>query len=151
MVVGIAMSDPSLFCHVPQDSVLEQVLLCMYTMPLEDIIFHHGLLYVMYADDIKLYITCDCDQVPTGTFEECVGKIRHWMGTYLLALNDSKTEVILFSTKCCGHGPVPPHDLHVGGVSISPSNGVCNLGVIMDSAGTMSTHVSRLRRSASFA
>ena len=89
--------------------------------------------------------------VPTGTIEECVGDIRHWMGTYLLALNDSKTEVIMFSTKCCGHDPGPSRDLHVGGVSISLSNGVCNLGVIMDSAGTMSNHVSRLRRSASFA
>ena len=60
----------------------------MYAMPLEDIIFHHGLQQVMYADGIQLYVTCDGDQVPTGTIEECVGEIRHWMGTSMLALND---------------------------------------------------------------
>ena len=42
-------------------------------MPLEDIIFHHGLQYVMYADDMQLYITCNGDQVPTGTIKECIG------------------------------------------------------------------------------
>ena len=73
------------------------------------------------------------------------------MRTYTLALNDRKTEVIHFFTNFFGHDPVPPRDLHVGGVSISPSNAMCNLGVIMDSAGTMSNQVSRLCKSASFA
>ena len=41
--------------------------------------------------------------------------------------------------------------LHVGGVCISPSNATCNLEAMMDSAGSMSSHVSRLCKSASFA
>ena len=78
VVVETAMSDTSpIYCGVPQCSVLEPALFCMHTMPLEDIIFHHGLLYVMYADDIQLYITCDGDQVPTGTVKEGVGEIRN--------------------------------------------------------------------------
>ena len=62
MVVGTAMSDTSpIYCGVPQGSVLGPVLFFMYTMPLEDIIFHHGLQYVNFADDIQLYVTYDGD------------------------------------------------------------------------------------------
>ena len=68
--------------------MLGPVLFCMYTMPLQDIIFHHGWQYMMYADDIQLYITCDGDQVPTGMIEECVGEFRNWMRTNMLALSD---------------------------------------------------------------
>ena len=68
----------------------------------------------------------------------------------MLALNDRKTKVIPFSSKFYGRGLVPSCDLHVAGVSISP-NATCNLGVMMDSAGTMSNHVSTLCESASFA
>ena len=103
----------------------------------------------MYADDIQLYITCDGDQAPTGMIEECVGEVRHWMRTNMLALNDRKTEVIHFSSKLYGQVTVPSCDLHVGGVSISP-NAVCNLGVMLDLAGTPSNHVSKLCKSASF-
>ena len=120
-------------------------------MPLEGTIFHHGLQYVMYADDIHLYITCDVDQVPIGTIEECIGEIRNLMRTNMLALNDIETEVIRFSSKSYGQGPVPSCDLHVGGVSISPSNATCNVGVMMDSAGIMWNHVSKLCKSISFA
>ena len=52
-------------------------------------------------------MTCDGDQVPTGTIEECVGEIRNWMTTNMLTFNDRKTEVINFSSKFYGQGPVP--------------------------------------------
>ena len=67
------------------------------------------------------------------------------------ALNDRKTEVIHFSSTFYGQGSVPSRDLHVDGVSISPSNATCNLRVMMDSTGIMSNHVSRLCKSATFA
>ena len=40
--------------------------------------------------------------------------------------------------QCNDQSPVPLCDLHVDGVSISPSNATSNFGVMMDSAGTMS-------------
>ena len=55
----------------------------------------------------------------------------------MLALCERKTAVIHFSTKFYCQGAYPPCDPHVGGVIISPSNATCNLGVMMDSAGTM--------------
>ena len=101
MVVGTAMLDRRpIYCAVPQGSVLEAVLFCMYTVPLEDIIHHHGLQCMMYADNIQLYITCDGDQVPTGqsinqsTIKDCVGKTRHWMKTNMLTLNDRSDSLL---------------------------------------------------------
>ena len=41
--------------------------------------------------------------------------------------------------------------LHVGSISISPSNATCNCGVMMASAWSMSNHISKLCKSASFA
>ena len=58
------------------------------------------------------------------------------------------TEVIHFSNKLHGLGPVSSCDVQVGGISISPSNAMCNLGVMMDLTGTVSNHVSRLCKSA---
>ena len=59
--------------------MLGPVLLCMYTMPIEDIIFRHGLLHMMHDDDVQFYITSDGDEVPTGTSEVGIGEIRNWM------------------------------------------------------------------------
>ena len=82
VVIETAMSDTSpIYCGVPQGTVSCPILFCMYTMPMQDIICHHGVRYMMYADDIQLYITRDGDQVQTGTIEECVGETRNWMRT----------------------------------------------------------------------
>ena len=130
MIVGTAMSDRRpIYFGVPQGSVLGPALFCMYAMPLEDIIYHYGLQYIVHADDIQLYITCDNDHVPTGTIEQCVGEIRNWMKTNMVALIDRKTEVIHFSDKFYPHSPVPSCDHHDGGVSISP-NATFNLASV---------------------
>ena len=151
MVVGMGMSDPSpVYGGLPQSSEFGPVLFCIYVMPLEDIILCHGLQCMTYAADILLHITCDGNQVPTGTIEECVSAIHHWMMTNMLDLIDSKIEVIHFLAKFCGQVPVPPCDLCVGGISISPCDAVFSLWVMMDWAGTMSTHVSKLCKSALF-
>ena len=105
---------------------------------------HYLLQHMMYADDIQLYITCDDNQVLTGIIVKCVGEVRHWKRTNTLALNESQTKVIHLCTKCCGQEPVPQCGLHVGGVRISPIYAARNLRIIMDSAGTIPTHVSKL-------
>ena len=47
----------------------------------------------------------------------------------MLALNDMKTEVIHFSSNFYPHSFVPSCDLRAGGVSISLTNAMCNLGL----------------------
>ncbi|XP_077980250.1 uncharacterized protein LOC144435535 [Glandiceps talaboti] len=69
----------------------------------------------------------------------------------MLALNGGKPEVMHFSFKFAGEGPVPPCNVQIGDVYIHPSNIVCNLGVTVDTACSMSAHVANLCRSASYA
>ena len=71
---------------------------------------------------------------------------KEWAGT----LNDRKTEVMRFSSKFAKELS-PPCDIRIGDACIHPSAYIRNLGVTMDAAGSMSTHVSSLCRSASFA
>ena len=130
VIVRTAISDTSpVHCGVPQGSVLGPVLFCMHKMPIEDIIIRQGLSYTM--PDIQLYITCDGDQVPTGMIEECVGKIRHWMRTNMVALNDLSDYL---STKF--------YDQTMrSSCWWRQYNAVRNLGVMMVSARTTLNHV----------
>ena len=150
--VGAVVSKArSLDCGVPQGSVLGPVLFTLYTAPLEDIIIRHGLNCVMYADDSELYLTCEGDRVPTSVIESCTSEVRQWMRDNMLCLNDGKTEIVHFSSKFGGAGPVPRCEIRIGDVDIQPSNVVRNLGVSMDSAATMSDHVINICKAASHA
>ena len=150
--VGSMVSNAlPLNCGVPQGSVLGPVLLCLYTAPLEDIILRNGLNYMMYADDTQLYMTCTRDHVPITKIEQCIEEIRQWMRVNMLALNDSKTEVIRFSSKFGRRGPPRACSVQVGEVSVHSLTEVRDLGVMLDASGTMSAHVTKLCKSASYA
>ena len=74
------------------------------------------------------------------TLSECVEAVKDWMSSNRLKLNPSKTEVIwLGSSRRLGHCPMGP--LQFAGAWITPSKHVRDLGVIIDSDLSMSTHV----------
>ena len=152
MNIGSVVSEVvPLDCGVPQGSVLGPVLFSLYTTPLEDIILRHGLKYMLYADDTQLYITCKKGMTPIEDIESCISDIRQWMRNNMLALNDSKTEVIHFSSKFSARSSASPCSVRIGGVDVAPSNTVRNLGVTFDNSCAMSTRVTNICRSASFA
>ena len=54
MMVGTPMPDQSpIYCAAPHGSVLGPALFCMSPMPIEDIIFRHGLLTQQLATYAK--------------------------------------------------------------------------------------------------
>ena len=69
----------------------------------------------------------------------------------MLVLNDSKTEVIRFSSKFCSRDRPWECDVQVGDVSVHSSSTVRDLGVTFDVSMTMASHVAGLCKSASFA
>ena len=116
---------------VPQGAVLGPSLFSLYVTPLEDIIIRHSLNTVIFADDTQLYITCDSlTSSVTASIEACMNEIRHWMKANLLALNDSKTEVVWFSSKNkeSDVGTVKS-DIRIGDVLVKLSEKVRDLGV----------------------
>ena len=139
---------------VPQGSIIGPRAFTKYAQHVATIIRQHGFMYHIYADDIQVYHTFD-PKLPGEAacvifkLSRCVAEIRNWMTKNKLKLNDSKTEFFIAS---------PPHimsrlsgtTLCIGTTEISPSATIRNLGVVFDSAMTMSPHITSLCKSLNF-
>ena len=104
----------------------------------------------MYADDTQKYSIFDLKDYITivSKMEALVTDIRQWFYDNRLMCNDSKTEVLLISSR---HKPVPDHELmpvSIGESCISPAPKVKNLGVTIDQHLTLYSHVNNIVRSA---
>ncbi|KAK6176279.1 hypothetical protein SNE40_014591 [Patella caerulea] len=105
------------------------VLFALYMVPLEDIIIHHGLDTVIFADDTQLYIACNAktDYSVVCRIEAYVDEIREWMRENLLALNDSKTEIVWFSSRFKKAEALPTlTEVRIGDVKIATYCAACS-------------------------
>ena len=88
---------------VPQGSVLGPVKFIAYWGPVFEIAKAHGIDSHLYADDTQLYFAFDLDK-PSDfndaitNVENCIDDIKIWMNENKLKLNDSKTELLVFSS-----------------------------------------------------
>ena len=143
-------SDMPLRYGVPQGSVLGPVLFTLYTQPLVNILYRHGMKYHFYADDTQLYksgpVDCLPDLIQTTT--TCVEQIKIWMTSNKLRLNENKTEIMLVHSARCKQPP--EFSLCVNGNVATPKEKVKNLGVVLDHNLSMSSHVTSLCQSMYF-
>ena len=133
---------------VPQGSILGPLFFALYVTPLEEVIAKNGCSTVIFADDTQVYITCESSDSVTK-IENCVVEIRKWMKLNFLSLNDSKTEVVYFSSKFKRSEPICDH-IKIGDSVICKSSSVRNLGVVFDDNATMSKQVTNICKSASY-
>ena len=102
----------------------------------------------LYADDTQIYTSCQLSDVTVScaALELCLNKVSDWMSCNRLKLNHSKTEFIIYSSKYSN----VPEDLvlHIGDFSVTPSEQVRNLGVIMDKHMSMNAQVKNVCSSA---
>ena len=104
-----------------------------------------------FADDSQLYISFNVKNQDSAIelIENCVKDIKTWMSSNFLVLNDSKTEIIHFTSRFATPRQLP--SISVGEAAVNPTPQVRNLGANFDQHLRMDKHVNILCRGATFA
>ena len=150
VAVGDARSESKILdCGVPQGSVLGPILFNLYTASLGRLLKERGVNYHIYADDTQIYLNVPPTQLDNAVsqIEECVMRVRMWMNSHRLKMNDTKTEVLYLSSKRLDT-TFTQHPINISDHLITPSRTVHNIGVTFDRHLDMDTHIGLMCRSA---
>ena len=143
--LGSTVSDEIIIKFgVPQGSVLGPVLFNLYIRSIYRFVQALNFSIFGYADDhqiMKHFKPYNQGVTLLTQLKECFAAVKSWMQKYYLAMNDSKTQIIIF-------GPTSVlKEITVNGVNIGSCNitirfvsTVKNLGIYMDAALTMKDH-----------
>ena len=125
------------------------ILFILYTKDISNIAETHGLSMHMYADDTQLYISFkyrDKNNVrmTSDSIQDCLRKIRSWMGTNVSKINPGKTKFIVIGSSYnikndFGDELIVLND--ADGKEIEKLNAVVLLGVTIDSTISMKTFI----------
>ena len=146
----------SAFAHVhsgiPQGSVLGPILFTMYIKPLSAIIDTHSIIHHSFADDLQLQMSAPPDRISEllHSTQSCISDVKAWATANMLKLNDSKTELMLVTSKRSKHLHTLPTSITIGNAQIPFKQSVKNLGFTLDCNLTMNAHVSNIARTCYF-
>ena len=114
---------------VPQGSVLGPMLFTMYIKPLSAVIDSHSIIHHSFADDLQLQMSAPPDRISEllHSMQSCISDVKAWATANMLKLNDSKTKLMLVTSKRSKH----LHNLHtsitIGNAQIPFKQSVKNL------------------------
>uniref|UniRef100_A0A672SSK0 Reverse transcriptase domain-containing protein n=1 Tax=Sinocyclocheilus grahami TaxID=75366 RepID=A0A672SSK0_SINGR len=135
----------SMTCGVPQGSILAPLLFSLYMLPLSQIMRKNQIAYHSYADDTQIYLALSPnDYSPIDSLCQCIDEINSWMCENFLQLNKEKTEVIAFGNK----DEVLKVNAYLDSRGLTTKNQVRNLGVILETDLSFSSHVKAVTKSA---
>ncbi len=139
----------SMTCGVPQGSILAPLLFSLYMLPLSQIMRKNQIDSHNYADDTQIYIALSPnDYSPIDSLCQCIDEINSWMCQNLFQLNLlQKTEVIVFGNK----DEVLKVNAYLDSRGQTTKNQVRNLGVILETDLSFSSHVKAVTKSANIA
>ena len=137
---------------VPQGSVLGPILFTMYIKPLSAIIDSHSIIHHSFADDLQLQMSAPPDRISEllHSMQSCISDVKAWATANMLQLNDSKTELMLVTSKRSKHLHNLPTSITIGNAQITFKQSVKNLGYTLDCHLTMNAHVSNIARTCYF-
>ena len=101
---------------VPQGSVLGPMLFTMYIKPLSAIIDSHSIIHHSFADDLQLQMSAPPDRISEllHSMQSCICDVNAWATSNMLKLNDSKTELMLVTSKRSKHLHNLPTSITIG-------------------------------------
>jgi hypothetical protein len=143
-------SLPSPLIHgVPQGSVLGPLLFTFYILGIGDIFQRHSIRYVLYADDIQIFLTTPAAGIGNALvrLQSCISEITTWLVSKHLVLNPAKTELLVLGTRQ-QLKKLQPVVLTIGNVEVSQKLQVKSLGLLIDSTLSMDGHIDSTCRSA---
>jgi hypothetical protein len=153
-VVTIASKSSApqwLQCGVPQGSVLGPILFTVYTISLGQLLRDHSMSYHLYADDSSVYLTFEPRDIELAVdrVQTCVTAVRRWMSARSLKMNDSKSEVLLISSKQL-HKKIDCPNVIIGDSNVKPGDVAKLLGVVLDKHISMEEHIAAICKSAHY-
>ena len=124
------------------------MLFTMYIKPLSAIIDSHSIIHHSFADDLQLQMSAPPDRISEllHSMQSCISDVKAWATANMLKLNDSKTELMLVTSKRSKHLHNLPTSITIGNAQIPFKQSVKNLGFTLDCHLTMNAHVSNIAR-----
>ena len=124
----------------------------MYIKPLSAIIDSHSIIHHSFADDLQLQMSAPPDRISEllHFMQSCISDVKVWATANMLKLNDSKTELMLVTSKRSKHLHNLPTSITIGNAQIPFKQSVKNLGFTLDCHLTMNAHVSNIARTCYF-
>ena len=135
---------------VPQGSVLCPLLFYLYTTPLGQVIRKYTRVKCyFYADDTQLFIHLSPDDSPKcfDCLKSCLNDVQVWMSENKFKLNPDKTEFIVFGAKDRYKCLSDSFPVNILGNCLSPTDVVCNLGVLFYAKFSFTNHVNSVIKS----
>ena len=137
---------------VPQGSVLGPILFTMYIKPLSAIIDWHSIIHNLFADDLQLQMSAPADKISEllHSMQSRISDVKAWATANMLKLNDSKTELMLVTSKGSKHLHNLPTSITIGNAQIPFKQSVNHLGFTLDCHLTINAHISNIARTSYF-
>jgi hypothetical protein len=149
VIIGNHSSPVALLSYgVPQGSVLGPLLFTIYMLGIDSVIYPHGVKYLLYADDLQLYIHTRPQDIHSAiaSLERCIDDVKLWLDRSKLSLNEKKTEMIVLSSQRSS-SLYTEVKIRAGSSIIPASKSVRNLGVFFDPSLSFENHINRMCRS----
>ena len=124
----------------------------MYIKPLSAIIDSHSIIHHSFTDDSQLQMSAPPDRISEllHSMQSCISDVKAWATANMLKLNDSKTELMLFTSTRTKHLHNLPSSITMGNAQIPFKHFVMNFGFALDCHLTMNAHVSNIARTCYF-
>ena len=112
----------------------------------------HTIIHHSFADDLQLHVSAPPDRMSELLYsmQSCISDVKAWATANMLKLNDSKTELMLVTSKRTKHLHSLPTSITIGNAQIPFKKSVKNLGFPLDCHLTMNAYVSNIARTCYF-